>query len=603
MIMTKDRFFPFSEGSWSRNDYIDFSPDSRHLLAVSEWNSKLIRIWNISTGKLAQTLEGHKENVKYATFLPFGSHIISLSSGGELFLWNLKDGSYQNLAFIEKEIIQFSLSPDGLSLYLFDLPHSFQEINLGGNFESKYYTIAPIIPIEAVFPLGDILFLYVKDDQEEFQLYEHSSNDTFEKSSQVDIKVWTGRLSGPYHSISISKYGNYVAESICTKLGYEGEFERGETSIWDLNSNTLVRSFPLKDPSGFELSSNARYFSDGGRIWNVHSGECVFTVDFGICGGFSPDERYAFVLPKISSAAYRVNLEDSKKAVEVFGGHGSSYGVSSFLGANCCLTTHAFGEFILVWALDSGVVRHCLGVRLFNFSIEVVSLSRDGKFAITRGQNLGEKSKTGLWNLLLGDLIFESIEFQNDDVVMTPDQNFLLSKSLLIDIYKNRVVRRFEYHEEYCNPIYLSTNGYLVLSGNNDGSIVLWSLLTGEEFGRLRDQNNSSFSYFEISQNNKYCLSIGGSKGLQLWNLETRTLQKTLDADNKVLCASFMTGEKYIISSSEDKKVKIWFVETGQIAYEVDQSEKITSLFVSPESNLIYLGSESGVGTWELKME
>jgi len=76
-----------------------------------------------------------------------------------------------------------------------------------------------------------------------------------------------------------------------------------------------------------------------------------------------------------------------------------------------------------------------------------------------------------------------------------------------------------------------------------------------------------------------------------------------LDVDKKVQCASFMMGEKYIISSSEDKKVKIWSVETGQIAYEVEQSEAITSLFVSPDNMLIYLGSESGLSTWQLKME
>jgi WD40 repeat protein len=610
--LAKNNAFSFSEHTWNSDDYVSFSPDSRHLLSFSR-NENSILIWSLISGKLVQSLVGHKKgyenHITHAVFLPSCLQIVSLSKGGELFVWDLKDGSYKDIALISEEIIQVSVSSDGASVYLFNARYDFQLVNLREKKDIRYFTITttPLYALVKVDILFDgTLFICAKNDQSVCKIYERLPNSKFEESSLFNVKVWAGQFGNQMwvgNSISVSRYGNYVAEALYSIGGEDRQVQWGEINIWNPDSKTIVRSLKVDDEShgATRLSSNGRYFSDGVTVWNTFSGEKVFSSEsnFGHCLGFLPNERYVFVFPQniYLACAFLVDLEDNKRKASIIGGHGYC---EVKIAGNCALSIAM--HYFFVWDLESGSVRHCLNLNTAGMNPGVVFLSRDGKFAITQDkkERIDELSSY-LWDLISGDLVFESKDFQGDDIVLTPDCKYLLSRLLLLDIDNNKIVREFEGHEEYSDPICLSSNGYLVLSGSCDGSIILWSLLTGGEIFRFKSLQQSSFSFFEISPKNKYFISLGKEKGIHVWSLETKNLFHVLDVDKNVFCASFFMGDEYIISCGEDNKVKFWHVQTGQLVYEVEQEEKILSLSVSLDGKKIYLGSQSGISTWDFQ--
>jgi len=588
MILTKNNTFSFSEHQWSNEDHVAFSPDSRQILSFSSSENSIL-IWSLVSGKLVQSLVGHKKGyenrITHAAFLPSCLHVVSLSKGGELFVWDLRDGTYKNIALIKEEIMQISVSSDGSSAYLFNAHYDFQIVDLHENNDVRYFTIktTPLYDlVKAEILFDGTLFVCVKNDQSVCKIYERLPDGKFEESSLVNVKVWAGQFGGQMWAgnwISVSKYGNYIAEALYSFAGEDQQVQWGEIIIWNPDSKTIMRSLKVdSDSLGItRLSSNGRYFTDGITVWNTLSGEKVFSSEghSWYCRDFLPDERYVFVLPASSflECAFVVNLDDSKRKVSIFGGH---VGCSElYIAGNCALSIASY--YFYVWSLDSSSVKHCLNLNTLGMEPRVVFMSRDGKFAVTRDKkdNIDEFTSY-LYDLTSGDLIFKCKDFQGDDVVLTPDCKYLLSRLLLLDIDNNKVIREFEGHEEYCDPICLSSNGYLVLSGSSDGSIILWSLLTGDEICRFKSPQQSSFSFFEISPNSKCFMSLGKEKGIQVWNLETKDLYHVLDMDKAVYFASFFMGDEYIISCGEDNKVKFWHVQSGKLAYEVKQSEMLS---------------------------
>jgi WD40 repeat protein len=77
---------------------IAFSPDSGKLATITK---KTVEVWDIKTGELVQTLEGHQKDVTGVWFSPDGRFIVStgeqqLSADkapvGELIIWNALTG-------------------------------------------------------------------------------------------------------------------------------------------------------------------------------------------------------------------------------------------------------------------------------------------------------------------------------------------------------------------------------------------------------------------------------------------------------------------------------------------------------------------------------
>ncbi len=69
---------------------VAFAPDGR--TAVSGGQDKVLRLWDIETGREVRRFEGHAEKVKCLCFTPDGLHVVSGSDDKTLRLWDVASG-------------------------------------------------------------------------------------------------------------------------------------------------------------------------------------------------------------------------------------------------------------------------------------------------------------------------------------------------------------------------------------------------------------------------------------------------------------------------------------------------------------------------------
>ncbi len=101
-----------SHGIWT----VAFSPDG--LTLASGGAERLVRMWDIETGRLMRSLRGHTSDIRAIVFTPDGQTLATGSEDRTIRLWNGRTGEPTKLLFTryDHNVCSLSLSPDGLML-------------------------------------------------------------------------------------------------------------------------------------------------------------------------------------------------------------------------------------------------------------------------------------------------------------------------------------------------------------------------------------------------------------------------------------------------------------------------------------------------------
>lgn len=101
-----------SHGVWAAA----FSPDSTTV--ASGGVDRLVRIWDVETGRLLRSLRGHTNDIRAVLFTPDGQTLITASEDRTIRFWNPQSGEPTKLLFsrYDHNITSLSISPDGLML-------------------------------------------------------------------------------------------------------------------------------------------------------------------------------------------------------------------------------------------------------------------------------------------------------------------------------------------------------------------------------------------------------------------------------------------------------------------------------------------------------
>ena len=448
---------------------VAFSPDGQTLASVSE-NNTAIRLWNVNTGELLNTLKGHKETVNSVAFSPDGQTLASGGRDNTIRLWDVNTGEHKH-TFIrhpdDGRITSIAFSPDrqtlasgGGSINLWDVntgehKHTFPGIGDGHLVRSIAFspdgqTLASgggSINLWDVntgehkhtFPgIGDGHLVRSITFSPDGRILASGSKLLSEVEFIPTIRLWdvnTGThiatLSGhetDILSVAFSPDGRTLASgSIKEQIHPSGAYREGvdpyPLRLWDVATGKPKKTFALNysvpsvvfSPDGQTLASTV------GRsiyLWDPVSGQHKYSIFRHIPGdvAFSPDGR------TLASGGDRVILWDPVTRHQKMILSGS--GLVAFSPDGQMLATGNKAGPIHLWDPNTGKLQKTLTLPTYtnNPSIDSIVFSPDGQTLASGGDGIT------LWNVNKG---WEKAwrRFSADVLSFSPDGQILATTS------------------------------------------------------------------------------------------------------------------------------------------------------------------------------
>lgn len=225
-------FSTFGEGESLRN--LAFSPDGTALASAGGNTDDFdIRLWDVDSGQLLQTLTGHSSIVWRLAFSPDGSMLASASSDGTAKVWDWRSASLIKSLDFPNEVISVSFSPDG------------QVLAVGGveNWPDAViwtYSVAswqPVLKFTEFWNIPDIAY----SPNGQLLVGGGTSRNVRVWATSNGIEQFILPHSGQVSSLDISPDGSTVATGLCEDSDENAQCILGAVWLWDLNTGTLTK--------------------------------------------------------------------------------------------------------------------------------------------------------------------------------------------------------------------------------------------------------------------------------------------------------------------------------------------------------------------------
>ncbi len=152
------------------------------------------------------------------------------------------------------------------------------------------------------------------------------------------------------------------------------------------------------------------------------------------------------------------------------------------------------------------------------------------------------------------------------------------------------------------NSIAFSPDSQTIATGNDDGSISLWEVATGQEVKRLAGHTESVWSV-AYSPDGKTLASGSGDKTVRVWEVATgQEVKRLAGHTSRVGSVAYSPDGKTLASGSDDKTVRVWEVATGQeVKRLAGHTSIVESVAYSPDGKTLASGSsDNTVRVWEV---
>ncbi|MCO6042887.1 protein kinase [Aeoliella sp. ICT_H6.2] len=510
---------------------VAFSPNGK--LIASGGTDSLVYLWDVESGELLNSWEGHSHWVYGLAFHPRGDHLATVSGHssrgeGRVLVWDVSTGERQrDLSVVESCLFAVTYSPDG------------QLLVGGGTGEKNIYC--------------------------------------WDVESGNKVAEWN--RPSAVQSLAFSPDGKRLASS--------GWWD----TIWINDTDTDKRTFDTEAHPGHAPTlafhpDGTRLVSGGTdqtvRVWDTYSGQLL--------------EQFRGHTARVSAVTFdasrrRVISAAHDQTVKVWGIN-SSVKESTVLSGNRIYTRDlAFNEDgkrlasvvgnpwnpaatgeIRIWDLSTQTSKvlppaHKRGVL-------AVAFSPDGLYFATSGSD----GAVLLWDANSADMIrvINEEEAPGWSIAYSPDGRYLavgFSESLLVwDMVTGEATYRFEGLEGPLESTAFSPNGRYLAGASKKGATV-WDLASGVEVRSWRCYGGKDFNTGLAFSLDSELLAFVDSGGFRL--VEFQTGNEVLNVNGHSLGINDLTVSpdgKRLATCADDRTVKLWDVATGKevLTFELD---------------------------------
>ncbi|MFT5824169.1 MAG: WD40 repeat protein [Crocinitomix sp.] len=587
---------------------------------ASAGRDNMIKIWDLNSGKLMQTLGVFKKSNSRFKSLCFNSnnqYVAATSSDKSLKIWNIKSGSlikdfsqaktaYSHVTFhpnnkaflatwkndtskIKLILYQGKTFTDSL---VFESEYNLLKMpkfsNSGSYVAATAYNKLVVWNCES----GEVIW-ELEDDFSGGSDFQFSGDSlVFVLNSAGDLNQFDLRLGTLSKTSNHEKLNN--SRKICLAADLSTVFylnQNNELLLYNLNNRADEHAY-----GGHIESINMLAYNDYSnlmascsddqtiKIWDKNSNEMLFHFKSSVL-------RYT-----------NVSIDPTNRYVVLIPGHNAT------MGARFFNEIMAEDKNLRIFDLTSG---RLIGVINVNEEIRSVTFLKSGN-AILTGNIKGELEFWDLTLLLTGEKDSREIESiiisqkpgYLEEVCLTADNTSLLLR------YSNGLVESYDFNgTELSNntsfgfgksTITLSADGKNAALGNNQGGIHIVDRESGDISQRLAG-HSSTVSSLDFNSDKTFLLSGSFDGRVILWDL-LNDRQKTLGThDYFISTVQFSPDGQIAVSGGWDHKLKVFNTQNESLIKELNGHDfAVNDLTFSPDGNfLISVGSDGKSILWD----
>lgn len=621
-----DRHYTVRRFLEHQGNILDVAVSSDGRTALSAGDDGGVYVWDLTTGEVSRTLEGHSDSVTSIAISSDNRAVVSGSADGTVRIWDLQSGTttriltghtrnVQSVAMSHDDRYILSTSLDA-TLRIWDAAtgeniHTFEEIffvqdgafSPTGNF---YFSGGSNTPRMFDFETGDIV------------------NNFIGVQHTID-------------SIAVSPNGELLAAGACSpNRGRDGECFEGVINVWrtDTAQHVALLYGHLDEVTSLAFYNN-RYLISGSadttiRLWDLETNTTV-----RILREHRHPVQSALVLPNnryiLSSACATMSsngtcIQGEMRLWDIFAPSYRLYStrpheINSF-------AISPLDDHVAIGSCDSGELRMvCLAgsVRFwkpgniepsqtifgFNGFVDQVVVSPDARYVF--GQTSNEISVFDTRNQrhlhsFTGFLYTISTDYQKLASVTCEEYDSRRCTAwalILWEIDTGAEIMRIDTLVDRAHAIAWQPNTEIVLVGTSSGQILYINTLSGEIEGQI-DGHDGAVLDFAISADGSHLASAGQDHLIQLWDMTTQQhIMSFAGHSGAVNTIAFSPDNQKIVSGSADTTVRLWDATAGvPIRTLQAHTGPITNVAFGADGQTIYSSSQdTTLRVWQTDIE
>jgi len=615
---------------------VAFSPDGQTLASASSDNT--IKLWNVATGQLINTIKGHNQKISSIAFSIDGRSLSS-ASGKMVRLWNIDNGQLiTSLAGHTDDVSSIAYSPNGKTLAsasydntirLWDVTNNqlvdtflgHESLVLDVAFSSDGQTLASSSSDKTI-RLWDI-----KTRQLTTTLENHNSDANsivFSPDSKIlaagsddkTIRLWDleshetiATLEG-HESAILSLAFSPIANTLVSGSG------DNTIKLWNISEGKVIATL---DGHTYEVRS-VTFSPDGKslvtgsadttvRLWNVSNHNSITQLnghfDDVLSATYSPDGKVI----ASGSVDTTIRLWDAStgKTLATLAGHTDSVNSISFSPDGKILASGSSDTTIKLWDTSSLETLHT--ITSHTEEITQLVFSPGGKYLAS-----GSKDKTfKLWNL---DSKEEALGVSGFDgavanIAFSPD-----GKSMAATTGENSF---FIWHpdtdefvestsEQTIESISFSPDGGMIVFGLDKGELLFWSTADNKEMGTVEIDESlaAPLSKIKFSPTSNTLAWGALDNTVRLWDINKKEFSAVLVGHTSFIeSIEFSPDGKTLVSASADNTVKIWNIaDESLISPRSHSMAEIYTVAVSSDDQTLALGlKDKTIQLWDISQK
>jgi WD40 repeat protein/tRNA A-37 threonylcarbamoyl transferase component Bud32 len=573
------------QGHRQRVHVVAFSRDGK--LLVSTAADKAIKLWDVETGRMQASLEGHTLEPRSLAVSPDGGLLASAAVSperSELKLWDLASHRpVRELAEAGQVFEQVAFSPDGRSVavggagqvLLWDVATTELRplAKLKGNVHSLCFS-----PDGTLLAAGQSALAGRTVSKTVLQ----PNGDPAWHSIQI-MDVSSGRIRTPdfshedyIHCLEFSRDGRMLASTggrDRTARLWDPETGAELGRLLHEDKNVIAARF-LPDRHTLATLVNDGEGPNSVRFWNVATKALqAKPLELGLAAqalAVAPDGE-TLALGCLDSLVRVRRLVPFEESVALTGHEKEAWGVA-FAPDGRTLASSSDDHTVKLWDVETGKERRRLEGH--DSLVSCVAYSPDGRWLATGDYHNDLK----LWNEAGSvQATLRGHEAPVRCLAFSPDGRTLASggkdKTLrLWDVAERRQHRVLMSHTDGVRAVTFSPDGAMLASASNDQTVRLWDVSSGRLLASLEHPGQMWAEAVQPGQIWSVAfhpsgkrLATGDKSGLIfIWNLEEQKQLVTLRGHSLgVRSLAFSPDGRTLVSGSEDRTIRVWQAATG----------------------------------------